>query len=105
TGETMSEGSEMPPNVATMPVGAMGDFPVPLSSLAQPDDNEAMQTPAVGDEPEVLVRLKINRIEGEQAFVTPLAVNGKELGEKSPVNPNAADEQEGSDLRAMALNV
>ena len=60
---------------------ATAGMDVPLSMLASPDDAENMVTPAEGDEPEVMVRLRINSVNGENANVTPLAINGKSLTE------------------------
>lgn len=84
--------------------GGLGELPVPLAALAQPDDAEKMQTPAAGDTVSLQVDATVTRIEGELAYVRPTAVNGNPLDEEAGENPEAADEREGTELRAMALN-
>ena len=84
---------------------------VPLSSLAMPDPDsgDQMTPPAVGDNVQYNVEGKVTRIEGENAYVQRVAVNGH------PVEANAeggmqndegygadADAQEGSDIRDQA---
>lgn len=83
--------------------GDSQELPVPLTALAQPDDQEAMQTPSVGDSVSFQVDATITRIEGDQAFVKPTAINGTPLDntDKSPT-PDDQDAEEGSDLQAQA---
>jgi hypothetical protein len=84
---------------------SMGGLPVPLKSLAQPDDKEALQTPMQGDSVTMQVEATIDRIEGDMAYITPTSVNGNPLGEEALENPNAADELEGSELQGMAQSM
>jgi hypothetical protein len=77
---------------------------IPLSFLAQPDNQDQMQTPAKGDSGTMQVDYTITDVQGDQAIVTPNAVNGNDLAaEEAGESPDDADEQEGSDLRSMAL--
>jgi hypothetical protein len=80
TGETMSEGSALPTmmdEAAERPTGL--EQCVPLDALAQPDDEEQLNPPAVGDAVEFTVTGKVSRIEGSMAYVTPETVNGKDV--------------------------
>jgi hypothetical protein len=79
-----------------------GGIPVPLASLAQPDDTEKMNTPAEGDSVSMQVDATILSIQGDVAIIQPVAINGKPLGEEAGENPNAADEQEGAELQGLA---
>lgn len=84
-----------------------GCIPVPLSSLAQPDNSEQMQTPAKGDTISLQVDAIIQNVQGEVAYIQPLAVNGQSLDEEneqpSPEDDDqSSDAQEGSDLQGMA---
>lgn len=83
--------------------GQSGEIPVPLSSLAQPDDKEMMQTPQAGDSVDFQVTATISRIDGEMAYVIPQAVNGQPLDEQGEV-PDA-DQSEGDDLRQQAQSM
>lgn len=74
TGETMSEGSPMPPEPSAMP---SSEVCVPLSALASPGEDDQLQTPAVGDRAQFQSEGKISRIEGDNAYVTVESVNGK----------------------------
>lgn len=79
---------------------------VPLSSLAQPDDREALQTPAAGDTVSLQVDATVDRIEGDQAYLTLTAVNGKPLeAEARPELPEAAEQREGEELRGLAAEM
>jgi len=79
-------------------------FPVPLDALNQPDDQEQMQTPAVGDSITIQVDAKILSVDGETAMIQPTAINGKPLEDaespdeagEQPVDPAAAE----TDLRS-----
>lgn len=85
--------------------GGMGEVCVPLASLAQPDDQEQLQTPAAGDVVSVQVDATLTRIEGENAYLKPTAVNGKPLEAEAAVPPAGepdGDEAEGAALRGMA---
>ena len=73
--------------------------------LAQPDDKEQMQTPAVGDSGTMTVDFTVTRVEGDNAYIKPNAINGQQIeaeeGEGTP-GEEEADAQEGSDLRGQA---
>lgn len=82
---------------------APGEIPVPLAALAQPDDQEAMQQPEVGDTITMQVDATVCRIEGDCAYVYPTAVNGNPLpGQQKTPTPDDTDDQEGSELQAQA---
>jgi len=88
--------SQPPPAAAP---DTSGGLPVPLASLALPDDKEQMQTPAEGDSVSLQVDATIVSIQGDTAFIKPTAINGKSLddeaGEAVPddgtVNPDDAE--------------
>lgn len=101
TGETMSDGDP------TMPAGGAGaaapaPISVPLAFLAQPDNDEQMQTPAKGDTGTMQVDYTVVDIQGDMAMVLPNSVNGNDLGAKEDEQAPDPDEQEGSDLQDMA---
>ncbi len=81
-----------------------GELCLPVSFLAQPDDNEAMQTPAEGDTVSIQVDATVTRIEGDNAYIQPKAVNGNELKAQDEGTPDAEsqDASEGSGLRQEA---
>jgi hypothetical protein len=86
TGETFSEGSDLPPALPPAPPMAGGNEDcVSLEALAMPDDGEQMQTPAIGDLVNYTTEGKITRIEGGKAYVARSSVNGQ------PVEPDADD--------------
>jgi len=95
TGETMVD------NAQPDPAGGGMEMCVPLASLAQPDEGEQMQTPEVGDPVTMTVEGKITRVEGENAYVTPSAVNGREVEQA----PASAPMDEESQLRDMAAGM
>lgn len=72
---------------------------VPLSSLNQPDEQENMQAPGPGDPVTMTVEGTISRVEGDNAYVTPSAVNGNK------VEAPAAPQDEESQLRGMAAGM
>lgn len=87
-----------PPGGAPEPDGdESGLIPVPLSSLAQPDDKEQMQTPKEGDPVSMQVDATLVSINGEMGMVKVSAINGKPLDEgqeepaESPDGASSAD--------------
>ena len=84
-------------------------FPVPLSSLAQPDETEKMVTPAEGDTVTLQVDATIVSVQGETAIIKPTAINGKPIegeGGEAPATPEAEpggdlDQQEADLRKAM----
>jgi hypothetical protein len=92
TGETMSEGSDLPGNVTPMQPGPMDKMAatsagpqvyVPVSAVSQPGEDEHMNAPGVGDVVEFHVQGKIHSIEGDQACVTLESANGEPLTAKA----------------------
>jgi hypothetical protein len=80
----------------------VAELPVPLASLSQPDDQEQLKTPAQGDTVSLQVDATVSRIEGETAFITPTAINGKPLEEANETaQPAGLDEQEAGLREAM----
>jgi hypothetical protein len=78
---------------------------IPLAFLAQPDNEEQMQTPAKGDSGTMTVDYMVVDVQGDMAVVQPVSVNGNELGGGTNPEPDQdtdPDEQEGQDLRNMA---
>ena len=61
---------------------------VPVSSLATPDQGERMQTPEVGDSGSLQMDYTVESSGGDQACITPTAING------NPV-PTADETQSG----------
>lgn len=98
--------SQTPPGASGAPEDAKAPpapISIPLSYLAQPDNEEQMQTPAKGDTGSMTVDYTVIDIQGDMAVVQPTAVNGNDLGagEESEPEPDP-DEQEGQDLQNMA---
>lgn len=71
-----------------------GEVCVPLKSLVQPDEKNQMQTPAVGDSGTMTVDYIVTRIEGDNAYVTPNAVNGTSLDDNED-EPDTDDADSG----------
>jgi len=69
---------------------------VPLDSLKTPNENDQLETPEVGDQPVLTVEGTITRIEGNNAYIKPSAVNGQKIEQKE----TPMDEE--SQLRDMA---
>lgn len=83
TGETMSEGTDMmPPDLMAMP--SPNEQRVPVAALQQPDDQEQLVTPEVGDVVSYTVEGRVTRIEGDAAVVTVESANGKPLQGEAP---------------------
>jgi hypothetical protein len=97
--EAPAEVPQLPPEMPSML--APGEQAIPLKALAQPNDEEQVQTPAEGDSVTFSVDATVIRIEGDKAIIKASAINGTPLDEEPAESP-AMDEQEGSDLRAMA---
>ena len=110
TGETMSEGEMLPPTEGNFPalpeLGATASFEqcLPADVLKQPDDQEALQTPEVGDEVSYSVTGKVSRIEGDMVYVTPSQVNGQEIKlPAAPEAPEGAGEMESLETEARNM--
>ena len=80
TGETMSEGSDIPgamtPPPARMNKPAGPTIYVPIKSLAMPGEDDQMANPEIGDTVEFHGQGKVSSIEGETACVSLETVNG-----------------------------
>jgi len=81
----VNSGAEMPPELMAMP--AANEQRVPLAALQQPDDQEALVTPEVGDMVSYTVEGRVSRIEGDVAIVTVESANGKPLQEEGAESP------------------
>jgi hypothetical protein len=102
TGETMSEGSGMPPEAPTMPASAPEasegmEVPVPLDALAMPGEDEKMNSPSIGDPVQLQAEGKVTRIEGEMAFVSIKSVNGKPVTAEGAKTTNTPGQDENGD--------
>lgn len=77
---------------------------IPLASLSQPDNSEAMQTPEVGDSGTMQVDFIVKGINGDSAYVKATAINGKPVEGDEPDADDMADQsdQEGDNLRDQA---
>ena len=86
TGETFSDGSDIPPELSApaMAMPSANEQRVPVAALQQPDDQEALVTPEVGDVVSYTVEGRVSRIEGETAFVTVESANGKPIQTAEP---------------------
>jgi hypothetical protein len=67
--------------------GGSMEMCVPLSSLGQPDEQDNMQPPAVGDPVTFTTEGTISRVEGDNAYITPTAVNGQKIENSAPAMP------------------
>jgi len=89
------------------PVAPPSTITVPLTSLAQPDDKEAMQAPAKGDSVSFQGQATVVDVMGENAVISLTAINGNDLegGEGSPEEESSdvgdLDEQEANLRQAM----
>lgn len=72
---------------------------VPIETLAMPDEQDAMQPPAVGDKLQASVELTVTRVENDNAYVSVDALNGHKL--EAPAAEPSEDEQMGQ-LQDMA---
>lgn len=78
---------------------------VPLDSLSQPDENEAMTAPEVGDKVTYTKEGTVSRIVGNQAFVNVTHVNGQELPAAAEPEPGeGTDTMEGLEGQANQLD-
>lgn len=96
---------EAPPLPPPLPMGGMMELPVPVASLAQPDDTEQMQTPAEGDTVTLQVEATVVRIDGETAYIKPLSVNGNPIADEAAEVTPDNEAAEGEALRGMAANM
>lgn len=88
TGETMSDGSGLPPEMnELMAPAAPAEQAVALAALQQPDDSEQLVTPEPGDLVSYTVEGTVSRVEGDKAFVTVETINGQPVAESAPEAP------------------
>ena len=86
------------------------EFPVPLSALAMPGEDEKMNAPGLGDPVQLQAEGTVTRIEGETAFVSVKTVNGQPLtaeAAKTANTPNADEngDNEFAQLQSEAANM
>jgi len=90
-----------------VPVAAPSTITVPLTALAQPDDKEAMQTPAKGDSVSFQGEATVVDVVGENAVINLTAINGNDLEgdegtpEEELSDVGDLDEQEANLRQAM----
>lgn len=94
--------SSMPETVE--PEMGAGEVCVPLKALAQPDDSDAMVTPEAGDSVSFQTDAILTRIDGENAYLKPSAINGTPIG-KEAAAPEATETMvdDGEALRNEAM--
>jgi len=99
TGETMNEGSDIPPDATPKPPMASGgmEIPIPIGSLAMPGEDQQMNNPDVGDPVQVQAEGTVTRIEGQTAFVSFKSVNGKPLDPEGAKTTNTPGQDENGD--------
>lgn len=83
-------------------ISASGEQAVPLALLSQPDDQDQMTTPAVGDAVSLQVDATISRISGGTAFIKATAINGKPLNEAGKDAPTPETDDTEDSLRGEA---
>lgn len=105
TGETFSDGSDIPPELSApaMAMPAANEQRVPVAALQQPDDQEALVTPEVGDMVSYTVEGRVSRIEGDAAVVTVESVNGKPTAEPAGAMPPEAGGLEALENEAKGM--
>ena len=82
SGETMDEGSDIPPDAEPSEDSGMkgpGELCVPIKAVAVPDENESAVAPEVGDEVNFSGSAKVTRVEGGNVYLTPTEINGEKL--------------------------
>jgi len=95
------------PMPTPVPVAAPSTITVPLTALAQPDDKEAMQTPAKGDSVSFQGEATVVDVVGENAVINLTAINGNDLEgdegtpEEELSDVGDLDEQEANLRQAM----
>lgn len=78
---------------------------VPLDLLSQPDEQEAMTPPAVGDKVAYSKEGTVTAINGGTAIVSVTHVNGQALpGADEPDGDEATDPMEGLEREAQAMD-
>lgn len=76
---------------------------IPLSALAQPNQEDVMETPGAGDTITFTVDGTLDKVDGDYGLVTPNAVNGKPLEEEAQEpTPEDTTDTEGDDLQNEA---
>ncbi len=83
-----------------------GEVCVPLKALAQPDDGDTLHTPEVGDSGTMQVDFTVSRVDGENAYLKPMAVNGVPVGKEAKQDEQAPEEdpmEAPMDKEGMAL--
>lgn len=110
--DTMGQGNSAPPMPpAAKPPMDTGEQCVPLKVLAQPDDQDQMQTPAVGDTGSATVDYTVTKIDGDNAYIKVSAINGQPLdGSDAETAPDdsvdeSGDAQEGQALQQQAQSM
>ena len=98
TGETMSEGSAVPPKPDSM---AAGEVCVPISSLASPGEDDQLQNPAIGDLVQFQTEGKVTRIDGENAYVKPDSINGKPVTAADAATTNPPEQNNDAEFAQL----
>lgn len=96
-------GLGMPKPEAKKKDSDMSEVCVPVSALAAQDEGGAVP-PSQGDTVDFNVAAKVNRVEGEKAYLTILKVNGNDLPNAQEEEGEPVDEaqKESDSLRAAA---
>lgn len=91
TGETLSEGSPFPPELAAEELPQNETFRIPVAALATPDEKEKMVNPEAGDKVMAQVELEVVSVDAESATVKLTSVNGEPVGGDMPPTPASPD--------------
>lgn len=104
TGETMSEGLDIPGGQTPSDKPGMGKpagqkVYVPIASLAMPGEDDHMNNPEMGDTVEFHAQGKVTSIEGDKACVELATVNGDPVSAEASATNDTPGGDEFAQLR------
>ncbi len=83
--------------------GEHNEIAVPIAALSEPDEQEQMTPPTVGDKGSSQIDYTVTRVEGETAYCTIDAINGTAIGKAQAKAPTDADQF--AELEGMARSM
>ena len=95
TGETMNEGSDLPPMPEAEEMPGNDTVRLPLAALATPDEKEQMVNPSVGDKVTYQVEAEVVDVQADMAIVRQISANGE------PLAPEAAEPEGEPDMASL----